>query len=86
LSKLLNDSGGLFQIYDCLLSLSSCEGSNFSTAKHFLGFVRRKLESDAVEEEARAKNVSLVEIETERMMRGGRRRRRSKPDKVSKGF
>jgi hypothetical protein len=44
------------------------------------------LESDAVEEEARAKNVSLVEIETERMMRGGRRRRRSKPDKVSKGF
>ena len=72
------------QIFSCLQSLSST--ANFSAAKCFLGFVRRKLESDADEEEARAKNVSVVDIEAERMTRGGRRRRRSKPEKAAKGI
>jgi hypothetical protein len=55
-------------------------------------YLARKVECDTIEEEARAKNVSLVEIEEERMLRGGRRRRRSKLDKkpevekAEKGF
>ena len=69
------------QIYAYARSFAVREGSTFPVLKIFARYLERKLECDTIEEEARAKNVSLVEIEEERMLRGGRRRRRSKLDK-----
>ena len=56
-------------------------GTVLSVKRSLRRFIERKVDSDTLEEEAFKKNINLNDIEETRMLRGGRRRHRSKREK-----